>query len=226
MAAASLVEVELATVAALNAATAGTWTATLADARRSTGEIRHAIVEADAGVVLAILFTPGHPLRSGYMAASASLNHGDEIPDSVGTYGQVEVDIAGTSAWVTGTPADLDDIKLMRRNPNSMFGSLAHNTAGSPIGGYYTIRDQRVFFTGTNARVWVGAFTPNYASPACAAPEQYTQAIRAGAVARLKKEGDMSDVFDRAATEFAAHIATIRQGATELPVIEQVQRAA
>lgn len=230
MAVASLTEINKAVVASINAATAATWTATLDDDRRSTGEIQHAIVSADADVVLAILETPGHPQRAGYMAASADLtydagNSAPEIADSIGEYGPVEIKIAsGDTVYVTGTPTTVDDIELIRRNPNSMF-SPAHTVAASPNGGYYAIRHPKLHFTGSAARVWVGAFTPNYATPACFAPEQYTQAIVALAVARLMKEGDQPEVFAMNMQRGAYYLDLIRGKAAVLPLIEQTQKA-
>lgn len=226
MAVASLVECQRAVTSAINAGTASTWGVTLNDQRFSAGEIQHAIVSADSDVVHAILNSPKNPFRAGLMQASSTLSNGDEIPDSTGEYGPVEIDIAGTDSWVVGSPTNLDDIEMMRRNPNNMFGATLHNQAGSPLGGYYHILHPKIYFTGTSARVWIGSFTPNYTSPACAAPEQYTPAIVQGAVSRLLKEGYRTpEVFMSAQRRFEMYLQMIAGGAGVLPQIELTQKA-
>lgn len=229
MAAADIVEARKAVKAMIGAV--ATWGGALQDDRRTDGEIDHHIVSSDADVITAILETPGHPLRSGYMAASGDLVYTDsapELPDSIGEYGPVEIQIGATATWVLGQPCDSEiEIAMRRENTDSMFGSVAHNVDGSPIGGFYNIRRPKLYFTGTKARIWVGSFTPNYVAPACQAPDVYTNAIVVGAVARLRKEGDLvPDAFAMATQLFGAYMAMIRRKELIIPDIELAQKAA
>lgn len=226
MAAADIIEARKGVNAMLDAAP--TWGGALDDDRRTAGEIDHNLVSSDADVITALLETSGHPKRSGYMAASVDLAHGDELPDCVGEYGPVEIQIGSTATWVLGQPCDSEIEILMRReNAGNMFGATAHNVDGSSIGGFYNIRRPKIYFTGTKARIWVGSFIPNYAAPALQAPDIYLNAVVVGAVARLRKEGDVTpDVFVMAGQLFGAYLAMIRRKELIIPDIEMTQRAA
>jgi hypothetical protein len=230
MPAAAIAEVRKAVNAVLDAAP--TWGGALDDDRRSAGEIDHHIVSADADIVTAILETNGHPLRSGYMAASGDLVYTGEVapktPDSIGEFGPVEIQIGATAGWVEGVPCDSEmEIRMRRENAGGIFGALAHNVDASPIGGFYNIRPPRLYFTGTKARIWIGAFTPNYAVPVCFGPDVYLNAIVVGAVARLRKEGDLTpDAFVMASQLFGAYMGMIRRKEMIIPDIELTQKAA
>ncbi len=209
-----------------------TWGGALQDDRRTAGEIDHNLVSADADVVTAILETAGHPLRSGYMDASADLVYTGEIapelPDSIGEFGPIEIQIGSTATWTLGQHCDSEiEIAMRRANTGNLFGSVAHNVDGSPIGGFYNILRPKVYFTGTKLRIWVGAFTPNYAAPVCQAPSIYLPVVVVGAVARLRKDGDLvPDVFIMAAQMFQSYLAMIRRKEMIIPDIELTQKAA
>jgi hypothetical protein len=230
MPAAAIAEVRKGVNAVLDAAP--TWGGAIDDERRSAGEIDHHIVSADADVVTAILETNGHPLRSGYMSASADLVYAGEVapklPDSIGEYGPVEIQIGATASWVEGVPCDNEiEIRLRRENLSNIYGTVAHNVDGSPIGGFYSMRPPRFYFTGTKARIWVGVFTPNYSAPECKAPDIYLPVIVVGAVARLRKEGDLTpDAFVMASQLFANYMQLIRRKELIIPDIELTQKAA
>lgn len=230
MAVAEIAEVRKAVNDVLDAAP--TWGGALDDDRRNAGAIDHHIISADADVVTALLETSGHPLRPGYMAASADLTYTGEVapktPDSIGEYGPIEIQIGSTAAWVEGIPCDNEiEIRLRRENTGNMFGATAHNVDGSPIGGFYNIRQPRLYFTGTKARIWIGVFVPNYVTPVCKAPDIYLNAIVVGAVARLRKEGDLTpDVFVMAGQLFGGYLAMIRRKELIIPDIELTQKAA
>lgn len=230
MAVVAISEVQKYLTSALNSGTVGAWGTTLDDDRRSAGELQHAAVSGDADVIW-LMLKSFHPLVSGLMAPSADLvydpttNSAPEIPDSIGEYGPVEIKIAsGDTVYVTGTPASVDDIELIRRNPNNMFG-VAHNVAGSPMGGYFAIRRPKIHFTGYAARLYVGNFTPNYATPACQSPEQMLPAVEIAAHRRLFKEGDTSEGFQRVERLWEMYVSMITSGAEVIPPVEQVQKA-
>lgn len=223
MAAASLSEIQKSVTAAINAGTAGLWSSSLSDDRRSGGEIQHAIVSADADVCMAILDTPGHPLRVGYMT-TVTLTHGATIPASVGEYGPVEIQITPAGAYFAAEPATRTEIELWRENQSGIFGQFAHTLESSVTGAYYCIQPPLFYMTGTQARMWVGQFVPNYAAPVCQAPDVYTPAIVSLSIARLLKEGDQTEVFALHTQLGSAYMQMIREKAVALPSIEASQR--
>lgn len=165
------------------------------------------------------------------MSASADLVYtgevAPEIPDSIGEYGPIEIQIGPTATWTLGQHCDSEiEIVMRRENAGNIFGT-AHDEDGSVTGGFYNVLRPKIYFTGTKARIWVGAFTPNYAAPVCKAPDIYLNVIVVGAVARLRKEGDLvPDVFVMAGQMFQNYLAMIRRKEMVIPDIELIQKAA
>lgn len=216
MPAADIVEIRKSVIAAIGAAP--TWGGAIDDDRRTQGEIDHQIVSADDDVIRLVLETDEHPLRPDYVADSALIAHGAKLPSSIGPRGAVEIQVnTGDAVFKLGQKASRAEIELWRRNANGIFGALAHDDLNSPLGGFFRIEKDKIYFTGFRARMTVGALTPNYAAPVCQGPVGYTPAIEARAIIRLQKEGDIdTKAFDAASKAWPLYEAMVRAGQLQL----------
>ena len=175
-------------------------------------ELTDAIVEADMHVCMAILETPGHPYRAGFMTPSGNLANGDFIPAHVGGHGKVEIDPTGGGTFRGGILAEsLDELLEVLHHP-TLFPNCTR---------YYFVEDGCIHHTGSAAKVWYPAFTKNDA--ACQAHELYTAAVIAGAIALLRKDGGDPGFFNDYAQAALAAEALIRGGAKALPDVEQLR---
>jgi hypothetical protein len=186
-------------------------------------QVKEAILASDEEVYLAIAETEGHWARPSLMDWSALLDHLDEIPDHIGSTGDVQILPWVGGTYVGGKQASVQEIELWRRNDNNAFGSLAHNGSGNSLGGRCTIRDGVIHLTGYRAAVKI---IPPFArsSSACQSPNIYQTAVWVGALAKtfpkinLSKAAFMSGQQVRMLNE-------IRGNLKVAPVLEQYEGA-
>lgn len=213
-------EVTKMVIGIINADSASGFATTVTDAKRSTGEIKEAILEADADVVLAYLDNLRHPYRAQFTDVSTDLAHGDEIPVHIGKHGKVVIKInSADSFYEPGVLApSVEMIRQLRVNRNNRYGTLAHNALLSPIGGRYRIEDNKLYFTGSAAKIVVPTFAIDRATPACQAHEAHTSLVVSGAVAKLYKEGvvtvELHELHRRIASEGLAQIRAVTNDMT------------
>lgn len=138
----------------LNACAAGTFSTTV-DSNyldRNATAISEAWREASMMIARAIVANPNHPHRNVFISGTpTTLTHQAELPDMSGEMDNIEIQLYNGGAWTTGTPRTVQQIESYRLNPSNLYG-VAHTTEGSPLAGYYSIQNGRVYFTGYAAR--------------------------------------------------------------------------
>lgn len=169
----------------------------LRDDRRNLFELREAAFEADETHYLALAETTGHWLRPELLTLSTGLAHdtqlGTAIPH-IGPLGRVFIRIDPLGAYQPGKRAEPEEVTRLRANtgsaPNNTYGSLAHNVAGSQIGGYYWMPEDEntVQYTGDSLKVY---YVPTYTrGTALKTHEIFTGSLASQVVAQLlAKEG-------------------------------------
>jgi hypothetical protein len=216
--------------AALDALDRTTYTAatpTINDRRRVEGMIRDAINAKDAAVRAAICMSENSPHRVRYMDWSADLDHGDELPDHYGPVGAVRIKLyPAASGYEAGVEADsVEQINLWRENLGNMFGTLAHNAAGSTTGGHFLIVDNsRIYLTGHKAQVEIASFdvsAENVDPPVLGSPDAFEDVIYAGSVGDLPMEGDDLEQAGYYRDYYIKTLPMILAGASEVPPLQQ-----
>lgn len=210
--------------------------ADIGDDRRNPDEIREAIVESDIEARIAICETPGNGFRNGFVAVSATLTplsgnaQSAKLPERIGPVSRVEVKVAASDTlWIAGEQCPLNEIQEMISNSDA-FQNTAHNTANSPLGGYYYIDEMSdiITWTGNAVRVYTATLgVVDRADPiTLLTPDAYSPFLVARSLARLYKHGDspaFMEWYDRQAREL---MAMIRLGADVLRQVEPVIREA
>lgn len=208
--------VELLLAGGRSARYAGTVSAVDGNARFEVQqEITDAIIEADMAVCLAIIDTPGHPYRVGFMVASSSLANEDYIPAHVGADGVVKIDETGTGSFKDGILAESKDDLLEALKYPALYPSVER---------FYWVEDSQIIHGGAAARVYYPSFTKN--DSVCQAHEAYTSAVIAGALAGLIKDAVGDDFAAYYAKQFEAYLGMIRGRLLVIPEVQQFERAA
>lgn len=169
----------------------------LNDDRRNLFELREAAFEADEAHYLPLAETTGHWLRPELLTLSPGIAHAAEIGaviQRIGPLGRVFIRVHPLGAYEPGIRAEAEEIKRLRANtgiaPANVYGSLAHNVAGSQIGGYFWMPadENTVQFTGDSLKLY---YVPTYTRGAdLKSPEIFTGSVSSFATARLlAKEG-------------------------------------
>lgn len=176
------------------------------------GEFTTTILEVDAMIVGARIATPGDPYRTGFIASSANLAHGDRVPGHTGAKGDIDVAIGATFAPARYAKSRAEVIALKEHPllyPNSQRWAF--------------IEDSRVFHNGDAARVYYPVFTK---TAACQAPEEDELAEVAGTLGFMPKDGAVSpEIYDRGAQYFMWYIdKQIKGKNTIVTEIEQIER--
>lgn len=188
------------------------YTDALADQKRYTvlQELTDAIVEADMSVCMAVIETPGHPYRSGFMTPSSPLATGDFIPAHVGGHGKVEID--NGSGYKGGRLASSREDVLEMIEQTGLYATA---------GRWYWIEDNEIVHNGSAAKVWHPSFTKN--DSACQAHELYTAAVIAATIPLLRKDGGDPQFFSDYALIAGLAEQRIRRRERTLPDIEQLK---
>lgn len=194
-------------VDALNAAESGTraeWSdgaGDLDDRRREHTLIRDSIVAADLRKRKEICEDPNNPHRPAFLAYSEDLEHDDELPEMYGPPGAVIIQTHSGGSYVAGVnlvergytvAQGVEMIRRWRENAGSVFGSVAHDAADSPLSGFFVFFGGRIHFTGYRAQVEHATFEFDREAdpPELGSPEACENDLVSDAVAYLTKEGD------------------------------------
>src|SRR2546421_3301496 len=166
----------------------------LRDARRNLVEIREAIFETDEEIYLTLAETVGHWARDVIETTSAPIAYGDTVPDGIGALGLVLVQTDPAGLFEPGKPAEFEAIQRYRNNtgvaPFDTYGSLAHNVAGSQIGGYYRLSEDGEFCAFSGNAMKIKRVPPYVREADLQSPLIFTGALVSGSNARLMpKEG-------------------------------------
>lgn len=186
----------------------------------STNEIIYAALEADSALCRDVIIT-GHPFRAAFMAVTDALTNNSLLPPHLGGQGMAEVSetTSGEKVW---TPALLaksqDEVTTVLAMPTN----YGLNAAASV--GWAFISDDRVYTTSAFVRVRYPNFIPN--NTTCQSYSALEDAVVAGAVALLVKDGTDQNLFSRYDGYFQNVRAELRAGAETYPVLEQTEMQA
>lgn len=192
----------------------------LEDDRRNLEELREEAFEADEYFYLAYLETREHWVRPDLLVLSASILNNGKIPTHVGDIGTPMIQVGPLDAYLPGRRAEFEEIARYRANPANVYGSLAHNVAGSLIGGYYWISESQdvAQYSGSDMKIPLGNYTRG-TDLQC--PRITTYGIVSRMLTRLLgKEGSRREgaqVFSDHAKETEQ---AIRANAQEMPVLD------
>src|ERR1051326_3167978 len=140
----------------------------IGDDRRSLLELRDLAFIADEAHYQPLAETKGHWLRPELLTLSPGIAHGADLGTTIphiGPLGRVFVRTDPLGAYVPGTRAEPEEITRMRANtgtpPDDPYGTLAHNVAGSQIGGYFWMPEDEntVQYTGDSLKLY---YVPTY----------------------------------------------------------------
>lgn len=202
----------------------------LGDDRRSLLELRDVAFIADEAHYLPLGETKGHWLRPEIEQLSVDIAHGANLGALIprlGPLGRVFIQVGPLDAFIPGSRAEAEEITRLRNN-TGVYGSLAHNVAGSQIGGYFWMPEDEntVQYTGTSLKVW---YVPTYVRGAdLKSPQIYTGSIVSFMVGfLLAKEGSRNPELAARHMSYAdAVINGIRANEAKVPTIEEFQSEA
>ena len=204
----------------------------LGDDRRNLLELREGAFQADEAHYLPLAETKGHWKRPELLILSPDIAHnadlGDVIP-RIGALGRVFIQTDPLGPFVPGTRAQIEEITRMRANtgiaPDDTYGALAHNVAGSQIGGYFWMPtdENTVQYTGSSLKVY---YVPAYTRGTdLKTPLIYSASLASFIVAALlAKEG--AKMAEHAAVHqryCEAVITGIRANQRTVPTLEEFQ---
>jgi hypothetical protein len=204
----------------------------LQDDRRNLFELRELAFMADEAHYLPIAETKGHWLRPTLMTISGDLPHnanvGAVVPH-IGPLGRVFVRVDPLGAYNPGRRAEPEEIERLRANtgiaPNNTYGSLAHNVAGSQIGGYFWMPEDEntIQVTGDSARIF--HVPPYVRGTDLQTPQIYGGSMASWMVAAaLAKEGAKRSEHATVHQAYTnAVIEGIRANERHIPTLEEFQ---
>lgn len=202
-------------IAATNAVPASGWATTITsadDKRRNDTELSNIILAADARICVARAKRRGDGYRSLFLSLSASITHGTELPDSLGTPEQILIKHATTDSdyrpGVFDPGLSLADINRWRANVGSRYGAN-HDAANSLTSGFFRLVSRQLFYTGADAKAQIATFTR---SAACQAPDIDEDMLLGLSLGDALKEGDtgpfLSTLVSDARAEYAELLKT------------------
>lgn len=175
----------------LNACAPGTFSSTIATnyLDRNASAIQEAVREAALMIARAICSNPNHVHRGVYVSGTpTALTHGGELPDMAGEGDLVEIQPVAAGSYIVGTPRTAQEIDSYRSNVSSLYNSVGHTTANSPLAGYYNISQGRIRFTGNAAQMYHPTISRSTASSLV--PDEYEDTWVKLSVGLCLKEGD------------------------------------
>lgn len=195
---------------------------TVSDDRFILEEIQRAIIETEAEVVRA-LCESYHPMRSTFLAWSADLNSGSQMPAHIGQVEAVQIKPYGGSTYAIAEETSRSNIRLWRTNTNNIFDPIAHDQNGSNLAGYFNITNETITFTGSVAQVKVCSYSPDYATPALQVDNQFNNLLVAGTIPRLNKLGVPQALVQTYGMLYSGGMDALRSGLNTSPDISLAQ---
>jgi hypothetical protein len=202
--------------------------------KRNSDEIKEAVIDSDIEARWAICETPGNGYRPNFvvplvLAPLLGNAQSARLPERIGPVSRVEIRVhADDTEWIAGEQCPLSEIQEMLANPD-IYQNTAHDSAGSPLAGYYYIDEMAdvITWTGNAIRVYVAQLgAVDRATPALLSPDAYVPFLVARSIARLYKHGDNLPFIEWYSRQADQLMALIRKGETVLPSLEPIARAA
>ena len=177
--------------------------------------LKDAVLNAEAGLVAAVLSTDNHPWREPFRDATAALAYGDPIPDTGAGGGTV---VGGYGAVYDSTndhPCTRNELEQIRDrviNPNSMWKIDVY---------WYAINDRRLYHTRTAAKVDVctydrpDALTLDLTDPILL-PDVLVPAYVDGALAECVRDDEFTTQAQLFGAMYTAWINGIKSGLTSV----------
>jgi hypothetical protein len=188
-----------------------TYGSSLGDQTYAIDELQRGVDSAGTMIMEAICQTEGHEHR-GVFTNQTSLTHGAALPAHYGPIAVPDITpYSGAAYTIKGKVKSVEEIISYRNNINNRYSETAHNIAGSgnhsKLAGFYAIDNDMIFFTGFSATALVTNFDE---TDAPLLPDSYHPLGIALAIANLKKDGDLSDIFSYYEQQGMAGLALIR----------------
>lgn len=203
--------------------------------KRNATEIKEAIIESEIEARIAICETPGNGFRSTFTDHSGALTplvgnpQTAKLPERIGPVSRVEVQLnSADTNWVPGEQSPLNEIQeILNGSGGTIFQGVNHDTAFSPLGGYYYIDEMAdiITWTGNAVRVWVATIgNIDHTTPVMRVPDAYTPFLVARSIARLYKHGDNAEFIEWYSRQADQLMILIRKGELVMPQLEPLLR--
>lgn len=173
---------------------------TLGDTSYAIEELQRAVTSAGTRIMEAVCETEGHEHRRVFTNQTA-LTYANALPAHYGPVGVPDVTpYPGATYTIKGKRKSVEEVVAYRNNINNRYSETPHNESNggnhSKLAGFYAIDNDNIYFTGFSATALVTNFDETD-SPLL--PDSYHPLGIDLAVAALKKDGDVSEIF----TEYA-----------------------
>lgn len=196
----------------------------LGDTSYAAEEITRAAQNAVTKIMQTICETDGHPDRPLFTAETA-ITHGAALPAHTGSIGVPRITpYSGATYTIVGKRKSIEEINSYRANINFRYSKVAHNAAQggnhSKLAGFYAKDEavQTIYFTGFSAVADLANFEE---SDYTELPDRwYPDAIAYG-IANLKKDGDVSDIFEYYAAMAAQSMGLVRRNESDQPSLRK-----
>lgn len=177
--------------------TVPTYSTALGDTSYATEEIDRAGQNAVTEIMKAICETDGHAHRALFTTAGA-LTHAAQLPAHFGSIGVPRITpFSGAGYTIIGKRKSIEEIGAYRQNPNNLYSLIAHNSSlggvHSKLAGFYAEDGETIYFTGFSAVSDLANFVE---ADYTLLPDVYYPAASFLQIGFLKKDGDVSDIFD------------------------------
>jgi hypothetical protein len=175
----------------LNACAPGTFSEAVDSSHydRNSQAIKQAIREGALMIANAIVANPRHGHRGLYVNDTpTAFVHGAELPDMAGEMDLVEIQPYNGASWQTGVLRDIQQIESFRLNAYSLYSTIPHDQPDSPLGGYYAIANNKIYFTGKDCRGYFPVIDRDLVIEQI--PDEYESTWVALSIGLTPKEGD------------------------------------
>jgi hypothetical protein len=196
----------------------------LGDTSYASEEITRAAQNGVTEIMKTICETDGHPHKY-LFTDSTALTHGTALPPHFGSIGEPRITpYAGASYTIVGKRKSIEEINSYRANVNSRYSPIAHNASSggnhSKLAGFYAVDEaiQTIYFTGYSA---VSDITNFQESDYELLPDIYYPLGTALCITHLKKDGDVSDIFNYYAEIAASGLRMIRNNESDQPSLKK-----
>jgi hypothetical protein len=199
-----------------------TYSTALGDTSYSGDEITRACQSAATLVMQAICETDGHGER-GLFVTETALTHGAVLPIHYGSIGVPRITPFENAGYtIVGKRKSIEEISAYRHNPNYFYSLTNHNLANganpSKLAGFYAIDNNVFYFTGFSAVSDLATFTE---SSYTLLPDNRYPLVIDLSISKLKKDGDLSDIFSYYESQGFNEVNWIRSNKMNQPSMEK-----
>lgn len=199
-----------------------TYSTALGDTSYATEELDRAGQSAASEVMKAICETDGHPHRA-LFTAPQSLTHASQLPGHFGSIGVPRITpFAAANYAIIGKRKSIEEISAYRHNPSHMYSPIDHDQPNgathSKLAGFYAIDGETIYFTGFSAVSDIANFQE---SDYTLLPEMYYPIATDLQIAKLKKDGDLSDIFSYYEQQAMFGLKLIREKVMDHPSLKK-----